>query len=259
MNTANRRLLWWQVCVATVVAVMSVWADPNGASGAEYLDIVRAYADAMIDHGRDDYGDVHSPLFAAAMDRETMKTDELYQKLAHDFGPQDIGFVSGCHSDTLEAFASGSWTHTQPWATRYGACTDAQVAMMAYLRWQQLPEGPRKAGYRRLALASADRYLTSMPDLQRTIYPGPLGDVIFHLLAAHELTGDKKYLQRADRFAQLAVEHFLGGDSPLPRASSRHGHYEAITRGDTLMMALLKLWQVQYRPDLELSMVYGDR
>ena len=196
---------------------------------------------------------------AAKMRARATKTDELYQKLAHDFSPDGVGFVSGCNADTLEAFTSGNWTHTQPWATRYGAWTDAQVAMFNYLRWQQLPEGTRKAGYRKLLLASADRYLTSMPDLNRTIYPGSLGDVVFHVLTAFEITGEKKFLARADEFAGLATEHFLSGDSPLPKASSRHDHYEAITRGDTLMMALLKLWQAKHRPDLELSLIYSDR
>ncbi|MFW6290311.1 MAG: hypothetical protein ACOC0R_05020, partial [Mariniphaga sp.] len=36
------------------------------------LETVKAYAEAMIEHGRDVYGKEHSPLFAAAMDREAM-------------------------------------------------------------------------------------------------------------------------------------------------------------------------------------------
>lgn len=38
-----------------------------------YLKAVRSYADAMIEHGHDVYGEVHSPPFAAALDRETLK------------------------------------------------------------------------------------------------------------------------------------------------------------------------------------------
>lgn len=38
-----------------------------------FLDIARNYADAMITHGRDRYGDVHTPMFAAALSRETMQ------------------------------------------------------------------------------------------------------------------------------------------------------------------------------------------
>lgn len=41
------------------------------ADDADYLELVRSYADAMIAHGRDTYGSQHSPLFASAMDRKT--------------------------------------------------------------------------------------------------------------------------------------------------------------------------------------------
>ena len=44
---------------------------------------------------------------------------------------------------------------------------------------------------------------------------------------------------------RLAVELFLEPGAALPKASTRHDHYEAITRADTLMMALLRLWQVR--------------
>ncbi|NHE59575.1 hypothetical protein [Cyclobacterium plantarum] len=36
---------------------------------ARLLEMVQAYADAMIEKGRDNYGDLQSPLFAAALDR----------------------------------------------------------------------------------------------------------------------------------------------------------------------------------------------
>ena len=38
-----------------------------------YTDIARAYADYMIEHGRDVYGSVHSPLFITGIDRLTGK------------------------------------------------------------------------------------------------------------------------------------------------------------------------------------------
>ncbi|MEQ1748281.1 MAG: hypothetical protein ABL974_02580 [Prosthecobacter sp.] len=38
-----------------------------------YLQVVRAYADGMIEHGRDTYGKVQTPLFAEALDRRTFK------------------------------------------------------------------------------------------------------------------------------------------------------------------------------------------
>ena len=38
----------------------------------DYLKIVKAYADTMIERGRDTYGEQHTPLFAAALDRHTL-------------------------------------------------------------------------------------------------------------------------------------------------------------------------------------------
>ena len=46
---------------------------------------------------------------------------------------------------------------------------------------------------------------------------------------------------------------------PLPKASSLHDHYEAITRGDTLVMALLNLWAAKTRPDLDLGLTWSER
>ena len=186
-------------------------------------------------------------------------TDKVYLSLNHDFRPDGIGFVAGADIHTLATFTQGDWTHTQLWATGYGKATDAQIANLCYLRYGQLTDGPAKTGYRKLIVQCANRYLDSVPDLTRTVYPGPMGDVIFHLLAANEITGDRKYLDRADAFARFAVKSFLTEGSALPRASSQHDHYEAITRGDTMMMALLKLWQVQNKPDLSIDLIYTDR
>jgi hypothetical protein len=86
-----------------------------------------------------------------------------------------------------------------------------------------------------------------------------VGNVILLMLNAHELTGDSKYIEAADHFAQKAIDLFLGDGSPLPKASHVHDHYEAVTNGDTLMMALLRLWQVQNKPALKLRLVFTDR
>jgi hypothetical protein len=183
------------------------------------------------------------------------RTDRMFLGLAHDFGPRGHGFVSGANADTLTRRTSGNWTHTQLYATGYGKCTDAQDAMLCYLRYRQV----RSSGYKALALAAAARYLKTDPDPKAVVYPGAMGDVIWLMLTAHELTGSKGFLARADHFARLGLKMLLDGTSPLPKASSRHDHYEAITRGDTLMMALLKSWQVRNKPDLEVELVYCDR
>lgn len=38
-----------------------------------------------------------------------------------------------------------------------------------------------------------------------------------------------------------------------------HNHYEAVTNGDTLMMALLKLWLMQNRPESKVTLIFTDR
>lgn len=155
---------------------------------------------------------------------------------------------------------------TRAFSTGYGKLTTAQTAMLCYLRFQQV----KTEGYKKRVLDSANVYLAKEPypkndpgDL--TLYPGAIGDVIEVLLAAHGLSDDKKYLARADYFAQLAVLTFFSrnqrhdADSPLPRATSKHDHYEAITRADTLMKALLKLWIAQNKPELRVDLTYFDR
>ena len=72
------------------------------------------------------------------------------------------------------------------------------------------------------------------------MYPGVLGDAIYLMLTIHDLTREKKYLNRADKFGNDAVEIFFK-DSPLPGASSMHDYYKAVTRSDMLFMSLMIL------------------
>jgi hypothetical protein len=78
------------------------------------------------------------------------------------------------------------------------------------------------------------------------------------MTAAYELSGDKKFLERADKFADIGIRTFLDL-SPLPRVAAGFEHHEAITRSDTMMMGLLRLWQIYNKPDLELRLIYSDR
>ena len=126
--------------------------------------------------------------------------------------------------------------------------------MLCYLRYQQVGFD----GYRKLILDTAERYLKSNPDTTIALYPGALADAIFLMLSTYRMTGEERYLKRADEFGTMAVDIFFDG-SPLPRASTKHRHYEAITRGDTLVMALLDLWTVKNRPELKLNLVYNER
>ena len=193
---------------------------------------------------------------AGKMKARALKCDKVFLSLKHDFGPNGKGFVAGANVHTLERLPEGSkWFGTHVWATGYGKCTDAQVAMMCYLRYCQVGN----EGFKKLTVDSASRYLTSSGDLAVTLYPGSMADAILHMLAAYELTDQQKYIERAEYFGRQAVDIFMDTDSPLPKASSEHDHYEAITGGDDLMMALLKLWVTKERPGAKLAWRYNSR
>ncbi len=153
------------------------------------------------------------------------------------------------------ARSGGSGHFTQTWSTGYGQWTDAQVAMFCVLRWKQV----KRDGYKKLFLEAAERYMTSDPDASKVVWPGAVGDAIMLLLEVHRITGDQRYLARADSLGRIAVELFFPGDSPLPKASSRHDHYEVITRADTRGMALLNLGAAKQQPPIELDMIWPER
>jgi hypothetical protein len=58
------------------------------------------------------------------------------------------------------------------------------------------------------------------------------------------LTGDRKYLERANYFGQLGIDLFLDEDSSLPKATNQHNNYETITGGPELMSEILNLYLV---------------
>ena len=56
-----------------VVMVLSIGVNAPADTGPDYLAIVKAYANTMIEQGRDTYGQEHTPLFAAGLDRKTFE------------------------------------------------------------------------------------------------------------------------------------------------------------------------------------------
>jgi hypothetical protein len=189
--------------------------------------------------------------FAHTEDEHFLKFHEgLGEDSEHLF--VDLGGVS-----TMKAFKTGR-SYCPIWDFVYGKATEAQVAMICYERWRQLRPGEVRNGYERLIMACARRYLKSNPPAEAVQKPGVIGDVILLMTAAYELSGDKKFLGRADTFADIGIKTFLDL-SPLPRVAIGLEHYEAITRGDTMMMGLLKLWQLNNKPDVHVRLVYTDR
>ena len=140
------------------------------------------------------------------------------------------------------------------WQTGYAASTQASTAMLCLARYEQT-RGP---GYRDALVAIADRYVASSPEEDLDAWPMAFGHAISTQVAAHRLTGRPVYLEQAQRLAGLAVELFWQ-DNPLPRASLKTGHYEAITGADSLALSLLEVHVITNRLAVELPSNTIDR
>lgn len=174
----------------------------------------------------------------------------LTQKMRKAASANDEAFAKA-HSSARQQ----SSRYSANWSNAYGNSGPAAGANVCMLRYRQVPMDT----YRRFVLETADGYREADVDLTMPVWPGTLGNVIFLMLNAYELTSNDGYLQAADRFAHKGVELFLSDGCPLPKASHMHHHYEAVTNGDTLMMSLLRLWQVQNHPESRAACIFTDR
>jgi hypothetical protein len=195
---------------------------------------------------------------AQRMQDIAQKIDQVYHQLPHEVGDNG-GFVQRSHVHTLEAVTlldEHGNPYTDLWGGAYGHRATVKVANKCLLRYRQTGS----EDYRQLVLDGASQYLDSEPESEQVVYPGTMGDAIFLMAGAYELSGDTRFLDRADYFGQLSLSMFFDDDSPLPRATSRHDHYEAnINRPDTLVMALLHLWAVLNDEESNLTLIWIDR
>jgi hypothetical protein len=127
------------------------------------------------------------------------------------------------------------------WQNGYSAGTLSSTAMLCWGRYEQTGH----AGYRDLLVTIAGDYVGTRPDEDVDAWPQSFAHVISTQVAAHRLTKRAIFLEEARRFAQMAVETFWQ-DNRLPRASKQTGHYEAITGGDSLALALLQVHAVTH-------------
>jgi len=188
--------------------------------------------------------------------------EDLADKM-REFAKANDAAYAAAHPETEAGAESpekkdeGVQTRPNLWSSGYGGAGGevAGRANQCLMRYAQVKLAP----YKETAIGAADRYLNDDVNLSFPVYPGTVGKVILLMLGAHELTGEARYLQRADALAQQALTLFMDDSCPLPRATHQHDHYEAITEADTLMMALLRLWAVQQTPPVALPLTYTDR
>ena len=165
-------------------------------------------------------------------------SDETILRLHTD--PADtVGFVYRADPATL---TPTSYFGDNLWCSRYGqAIPLASLARKMAKRYEQTG----RDGYRAFTRWAANRYAGAEPSCEiYPLWPSALADAIGLLLEAHNLTGEARYLSEADRLGRRAVDLFLDDTSPLPKVFSRgFDHYEALSGGADLMLALYELGQ----------------
>jgi hypothetical protein len=157
------------------------------------------------------------------------REDELFCSLPHDV---KTGSLLIWLAQSTGERADGQ---TDRWNGAYGVTT-ARLAMMCVSRY----ENTGKVGYRDLIFAAANAYLDSLPAKNEDAWPVTFGHAISLELAAWRHSADWKYMERARKLGDIAVEKFWGTNA-LPRASYKTDHYETVTGADTLALALVEL------------------
>jgi hypothetical protein len=127
------------------------------------------------------------------------------------------------------------------WQAGYAAGTLANDAMFCLARFVQT----NAAAYRELVVAIADQYLDARPEEDVDAWPMSFAHAISTEVAAYRFTKKAVYLEQARTFGRMAVDIFWQ-DKPLPRASMHTGHYETITGGDSLALALIEVYAAMH-------------
>jgi hypothetical protein len=192
-----------------------------------------------------------SPLFDGKMAAQ-MKAFALKQDIDFLDAPHKLDSVGGGFAVTLDAetgiprVRSMNKPYTSTWDSGYGYGPHSKIANLCFKRYQKLKiEYPDLADrYKSLALAGAEQYLLSSPDTLQLLKPSAFANVIKLMLNSFELTRDQEFLERANYFGQLGIQLFLDDESPLPKVTNQHKHYETITGGPAFMNELLNIYRV---------------
>jgi hypothetical protein len=174
--------------------------------------------------------DLPEPL-ASRLRMVAARQDQFFCSLRHDI-KESGGFVS----DILERRDRPIPRFTSMWIATPDKRTTAQVGMMCVSRYDNTGD----VRYRDLIFAAADAYLGSLPADGDDAWPATFGHAISLELAAWRHSADWKYMERARKLGDVAVEKFWGTNA-LPKASYKTDHYETVTGADTLALALTEL------------------
>lgn len=183
---------------------------------------------------------------AVRMENLAMKQDLDFHRTKHHIF-EGGGFAVTLHAKTGEPRQrSMNNPYTAVWATGYGYSTHANLANLLFSRYQQLKDShPQLAEkYKELIIFAADQYLSASPERDELQKPDAFANVVELMINSYSLTGEEKFLRRAEYFAWTGIDLFLPDGNPLPMATNQHNHYEAITGGPDFMYALLQLYNL---------------
>ncbi len=219
-----------------------------------YIMVVASIAFAT---SLDKISSIVPPSYKERIEDLTRKIDEGFLELPHF--PEDdpeLGFVRNCRvSAATREFNYIDLCHI--WGAERSKTTISRFAV-GYLinRYNLLEDGIIKEQYKQLILKAAKIYLSFEPDETVDYWAIELADAIELLAKAYEITGEYKYLIKADWYAGKAIENFLG-DKRLPKASNFISHYETVTGAHKILNALVALYR-QY-PQIGARLYEGGR
>jgi hypothetical protein len=172
---------------------------------------------------------------AARLQSFVVLVDGMFCALRHNLERSD-GFITSVDhaSRVVREYRTSLWNASPGKGTRN--FTTAQIGMMCVSRYENTGD----IRYRDLIHQAADIYLNSLPEDGVDAWPMTFGHAISVQVAAWRSTAQQRYLDRARELADFAVKHFFD-QGPLPRASLKSNHYEAITGADTLALGLVEL------------------
>lgn len=163
--------------------------------------------------------------------------DKAFLALDHD--PTERGYVVSAVRQTGQSSGQIGKDKVQArtvlWGGSGGEATTAMVSLMCFARNEQVPQ----EGYRKLVLAGAQLYLNQRPPSDHDTWPLAVSQAISLEMAGYRLSGDRRYLTWARQLAGDAVQTYWQ-KNPLPKASVKTDHYESLTGGDSLALALLE-------------------
>ena len=124
------------------------------------------------------------------------------------------------------------------WSSGYGASNHIGSANSCLSRYRQT----RIKAYKELFLITAETYYNAEPPETKILYPGNYSGAMGMMRNAYNLTGERRFLNKAFEYAELSIDAIMDDTSPLPKASNQSVHYEAITGANGFMSNLLGLW-----------------